>query len=115
LRQRALIGNALDEDVLGFSTDDVLRGGGGNDTLRGGAGNDSYQFGVGSSNDVVVEHRGVNRIVLVAGITPANLQLVRTSSRDYLNGTAATSDALVIILNGSHDQLRIENFFDGAQ
>lgn len=43
-----IIGNASDNDLVGWEGNDVLDGGNGNDTLRGDAGNDTLRGGAGS-------------------------------------------------------------------
>jgi trimeric autotransporter adhesin len=118
------------DSITGFSTDDVingqagndqLRGGGGNDVLTGGAGNDllwgdggddTFRFGAGQGVDDIRDSSGINRIELDPGITPADITLVRTSSRVNVNrSTAATSDSLVLLINGASQQIWIQGHY----
>ena len=134
LYSRYLTGTALDDSMTGLPGDDTIAGGAGSDTLTGGAGNDeisggpgndrltgeggddTYHFGRSQGTDLVVDSGGVNRIVLDAGIAPADVALYRTSSRRagvrWDDGTSS-SDQLVIVLN-TGEQLWVCNYF-GSQ
>ena len=134
LRSRSLMPSDGNDTIAGFSTadtmlgglgDDFLSGNGGNDTLIGGAGNDqldggagddTYRFGLGQGSDEVNDTSGTNQLVLDAGILPGNVTLYRTSSRGTLTQSQdpTSNDDLVVVINGGHDQIRIEGFFNGA-
>jgi len=115
-----LYGGADTDKLVGGSGDDVLDGGQGDDTLCGGYdvqpwwfysisghylsdnGNDTYLFGSGSGNDSIYdydERRGLDTILLDAGITPADVTLRRVS------------DNLVLSLNGDDDSISVINWF----
>jgi trimeric autotransporter adhesin len=131
-----LAGSNAGETITGFSTDDVIRGNGGNDRLdgvdgnddiaggvgndvmKGGNGDDVFRFGHGQGVDELSDTSGVNKILLDAGIVQADVALYRTSSIGPLNDQgylpAKTSDGLVLVLNGSGEQLWVRNFFNGS-
>ncbi|WP_269141006.1 calcium-binding protein [Steroidobacter gossypii] len=134
LYQVAVLGSERDDWITGFDRDDVIRGyggvdelngGGGNDDIAGGAGHDlingqagddTYRFGRGQGVDQITDVSGTNRIVLDAGITPADVTLYRTSSRTSIASpwSASTSDSVVVMLDGGQEQLWLMNFFGGA-
>jgi trimeric autotransporter adhesin len=131
LQAMSLIGTDAGENLVGYGTDDVLIGNGGNDYLRGAAGNDTliggagndqlngelgddiYQFGHGQGFDEILDFDGANVIELDAGIAPAAVSLYRTSSLGVLTSSQDTTgaDDLVLVLDGSAEQLRIEGFY----
>lgn len=111
-----------DADVLrGYGGDDLLRGeggtndltgGAGNDRLWGGNGNDTYHFGHGQGHDEITDDRGSNTIAFDAGISLADVTFYRTSGRGHLEQQGNSSgDDLVMVLNGSSEQLRVSNYF----
>jgi Ca2+-binding RTX toxin-like protein len=109
-------GLAGDDNLTGSSGHDDLTGGAGRDNLQGGAGNDTYHFGHGQGVDELSDISGTNRIVLDAGIVAADVTLYRTSSTSPISYgplPPITSDALVVVLNNSGEQLWINNFFSG--
>lgn len=101
----SLVGGAGDDELNGDDADlvavgnDSLDGGAGNDTLSGGKGDDVYTFGRGYGYDIVTDDGGSDRIVLAAGIVPANVSLFRDS------------DDLVLMLDGSRVQMRVTGHF----
>ncbi len=111
-----LSGLGGDDTLSGNAGDDQLIGGMGNDQLAGGSGNDTYNFGHEQGYDEIYDTAGANRIVLDAGIAPNEVTLYRTSSVDTLNMSSfpTTDDGLVLVLNGSGEQLWVDNFF-GSQ
>ncbi|HEX8126510.1 MAG TPA: calcium-binding protein, partial [Allosphingosinicella sp.] len=60
-----LIGNSLDNIIVGGAGGDVLRGGLGNDRLTGGAGSDMYIFSRGHGDDRITVAAGTGRDALV--------------------------------------------------
>jgi trimeric autotransporter adhesin len=56
---------------------DTVDGGAGNDTLYGGGGNDTYRFGRGRGVDTINEAAGTDRVLLDAGVLPADISLFR--------------------------------------
>ncbi|HQY95183.1 calcium-binding protein, partial [Caldilinea sp.] len=106
-----LFGDAGNDTLLGGDGDDTLLGGTGWDRLTGEAGNDTYTFGLGQGNDVIAgDISGVDRVLLAAGLTAANVTLHRVSAPPAAD-IAFTGDALVIQLNSGLDQLWIANYF----
>ncbi|MFG6417007.1 calcium-binding protein [Roseateles sp. DC23W] len=112
-----LYGEVGDDTVLGGDGDDqldgddfdvravgndLLDGGAGNDTLNGGKGDDVYVFGRQSGYDIVNEAGGNDRIVLDAGIMPANVTMFNDSGD------------LVVVLDGSRVQIRVAGHFGSA-
>ncbi|MEW6292453.1 MAG: calcium-binding protein [Pseudomonadota bacterium] len=108
-----LSGDALWNGATPAAGNDTLIGGAGNDRLEGGGGDDVYRFGRGQGADRLLEGNGsvaggTDEIRLDAGIGAEAVTLVRTS-----DGTGA--DDLVLVLDGSGEQLRIEDHFDATQ
>lgn len=102
-------------DFLGGDDgDDELIGGSGNDQLSGGLGNDIYRFGAAQGFDEIADTSGINRILLDAGIAPAAVTVYRTSSTSALGWiSSATTDDLVLVVNGGSDQLRVLDYYAG--
>lgn len=101
-----LIGGA-DADVLyGDEGDDRLDGGTDNDTLDGGSGSDVYFFSRGSGQDTIrSSDSSVGRwdvLEFGANITVEDITVSRSG------------DDLRILINGTSDQVIIENFFGAA-
>ncbi|WP_234385165.1 calcium-binding protein, partial [Paracidovorax avenae] len=102
-------------DVLqGGDGDDVLDGGAGNDILAGGvydtwngnyngAGNDTYQFGRGDGQDTIIDDDAtvgnLDKLVFKTGVAVADVLAVRDG------------DALILKINGTTDQVRIDSYF----
>ncbi|MEJ8836100.1 calcium-binding protein [Ramlibacter sp. AN1133] len=112
-----LLGGAGDDNLQGGNGDDVLDGGAGNDVLVGGTydgywntyagpGADTYAFGRGDGQDTVYDNDTstgvVDSIVFKAGVSPADVQVVRPSNAD-----------LVLKITGTTDQITVKNFFTG--
>jgi Ca2+-binding RTX toxin-like protein len=110
-------GNAGDDYLDGGAGNDDLTGGAGNDQIIGGTGDDTFHFGHGQGYDEIADTSGVNRIVLDAGITPADVTFYRTSSTGPVAPNAympaIASDGLVLVLNGTGEQMWVNNFFGG--
>lgn len=104
------------EDVLeGGDGNDHLSGGAGNDYIEGGAGDDTFHFGHGQGHDEIVDSAiatAANTIAFDAGISLADVTFYRTSGMGHLGpwGNQGGGD-LVIALNGSSEQLRIQGFY----
>ncbi|MEZ0167970.1 calcium-binding protein [Microvirga sp. TS319] len=82
---------------------DTLDGGAGDDTLEGGTGADTYIFGRGSGSDTIIEKDDgrIDRVLLGADVTPADLILARDD---------ITLD-LIVRISGSSDRLTIKEAF----
>lgn len=99
-----LIDGGAGNDILwGESGNDTLDGGAAdhaNDSLEGGEGDDTYVFGNGDGVDLIQESfpAGHDRVVLRAGVTPANITLRRDG--DHL-----------LVLTPAGDSLRIAGWF----
>ena len=106
-------GYAGDDELYGDDGNDSLYGGDGNDTLdgwlgndilQGGAGNDTYLFGYGYGIDTITDSSGVNKIVFLDDITPADLYIKNEGS----------NNAVSICIRGTEDRLIINNFKSSA-
>ena len=130
LKQMALTGDARNNRIWGYSSAsntisggegqdslyggnlaDTLDGGAGADYLEGGLGNDTYLFGLNSGADRIkdISATGGNIIQLQAGVTVANLQLVRTGRTGA--DAMATNDSLVLLIPSTGARLWIDEFF----
>jgi Ca2+-binding RTX toxin-like protein len=98
-----LFGGSDNDSLNGNDGNDTLTGGMGDDSLGGGEGVDSYLFNLGDGNDSITNYQvtaAADKIVLGAGISAANIKLLR-------NG-----DDLIITFNNSpNDSIRIQNQF----
>jgi trimeric autotransporter adhesin len=81
---------------------DTLDGGTGTDSLFGGGGNDTYRFGRGRGADAVTEAAGTDRVLLDAGVAPADVSLFRLGSD------------LILAVDQGPTQLTILSHFSGA-
>jgi trimeric autotransporter adhesin len=81
---------------------DTVDGGAGNDTLYGGGGNDTYRFGRGRGVDTVTEAAGADRVLLEAGVLPADVSLFRIGM------------GLVLAVDQGPAQLTVAGHFSGA-
>ena len=106
-------GYAGDDELYGDDGNDSLYGGDGNDTLdgwlgndilQGGAGNDTYLFGYGYGIDTITDSSGVNKIVFLDDITPADLYIKNEGS----------NNAVSICIRGTEDRLIINYFKSSA-
>ncbi|MGA7180532.1 MAG: calcium-binding protein [Thiobacillaceae bacterium] len=89
---------------------DVLDGGTGNDRMSGGRGDDLYLFRKGDGADFIREAPNGNGpsndvLRLGPGIVPGDVSLYRTYD------PSADGDALVVVIDGSHDQITINGYF----
>ncbi|MDM5176141.1 calcium-binding protein [Massilia sp. DJPM01] len=120
----AYVGTAGNDTLTGGDTDDVLQGQagadklfgmGGNDTLDGGAGNDTMDGGLGS--DVYLFGRGDGRdIVYGTGVRPAgetNTLRFKPGVLPADIGFDMSGTSLLININGSTDQFRVDGFLYG--
>lgn len=102
-----LVGNSGRNILQGRAGNDVLDGGAGNDRLDGGAGNDVYRFARGYGQDIISSHdRGMGErdvVQLESSITPADVTVAR--------GGHWRSDDLLLRINGTQDQLTIDDYF----
>ena len=88
------------ESLIGGQGDTTLWGGvGGNDTLKGGSGNTAYYFGVDEGNDVIMNTKSTDKVMLYS----VGVDDVASSA---LNGSTMT-----ITLN-SGDTLRVQGMSD---
>ncbi|WP_269321412.1 putative Ig domain-containing protein [Paracidovorax avenae] len=118
LRQRAVIGEKTSDWLGGFDfADDLLTGGAGNDVLAGQGGNDVYLYRPGDGRDVITETSGNDTLRFGAGISAADVRLVRTSStpadwRGESTYYKATDTLVVALPDGG--QVWIPGFFTEA-
>ncbi len=101
LRQQQTAGA---DTVTGYESDDTLDGGAGNDLLHGGHGADTYVFGRGYGRDHIDEQSNPfgsvqDRVQFRADVRPADIVLSRVDND------------LLLKINGTTDELRIENQF----
>lgn len=90
-----LIGNDHGNVLLGGDGDDILAGNGGADTLNGGMGDDTYVFKRGDGQDAVIDHEGINQVLLTGGLTAADISL-EISGNDVVLRVAGSSDQLTL-------------------
>jgi Ca2+-binding RTX toxin-like protein len=111
-----LFGNQLDNFIQGLSGDDYLSGQGGDDVLDGGvgndrlfgdAGNDTYVFGRGGGQDILVSYDASGTetevVRLGADVLPSDVTIQ----------VVGTSNDLVLRINGTSDQLLLDEFRGG--
>lgn len=125
-----LVGNIGDDFLQGDAGDDFLDGGEGNDTifggsgndiLLGGSGNDTYRFGRNQGSDFVIDRTagvgvgGEDKIVLDADVLPVNVSLYRTSSVNSTYYNANNVDDLILVIDGSNEQLCIADYFSTTE
>ena len=100
-------GNTLANVLTGNSGANTLTGGEGNDIYIGAAGNDtlndtsatsadSYRWGVGQGNDSITDAGGADRIEIAAGVTAAQVSLVRSGNNLQVKISGAT-DVLTVV------------------
>src|SRR5262245_54223946 len=108
-----LFGNQNDNLIQGLSGDDFLSGQGGNDVLDGGAGNDRlfgdtgsdmYLFGHGDGQDILVSYDStgteMEMVCLGSDVLPTDVTIQ----------VVGTSNDLVLRINGTNDQLLLDEF-----
>lgn len=101
-----LQGQAGADKLNGMGGNDTLDGGTGNDFMDGGLGSDTYLFGRGDGRDIVfgtgVRPVGeINTLRFKTGVLPADL------------GFDMTGTSLLININGTTDQFRVDGFLYG--
>lgn len=111
-----ILGAGGNDWLSGNGGNDTLLGGAGNDQLDGGAGDDTYRFGYNQGYDEINDASGTNVLQLDVGILPGNVSLYRISSRGTLlqSQDPTSNDDLMVVLNGSDQQILIEGYFNGA-
>lgn len=99
-----LLGGAGDDQLFGDEGDDLFDAGEGDDVIRGGAGSDTYLFGRGSGRDLLSNQSfsGADTIRLAFDVAPSDVTVARAGSN------------LLLRIQGSTDQLTIENYFQGV-
>ncbi len=103
----AIWGMGGDDQIRANMGNDILDGGAGSDFLEGSSGHDTYIFGRGYGDDFIDEQGNfadVDTIRLTEGIIPGDVTLRAMPD----NG----SD-IVLLLNGTDDQLGLAGFFLG--
>ena len=109
-----LNGDAGNDFLQGGAGDDILNGGAGDDLLAGGvyngwagnfngAGNDTYLFGRGDGQDRIFDDDAtagnLDKLIFKTGVAVADVQALRDG------------DTLVLKINGTTDQVRIDSYF----
>jgi Ca2+-binding RTX toxin-like protein len=98
-----------DQTLIGTDQVDVLDGGKGNDTLIGGNNSDVYVFGKGYGQDVIDDQAGDHNILILSNDV---LMFKDGITRDDVTfSRGADLDDLIITINGTDDQVRINNEF----
>jgi Ca2+-binding RTX toxin-like protein len=111
----SIFGDAGDDTISGGAGNDAIEGGGGNDTLDGGAGDDTFIWNSGDGNDTITDTAGANALKIGAGITPAKVELSRTS-RDLHILIRETGEQIIIKdwYYNTRNQFAEVRFADGA-
>ncbi|MBC7437025.1 MAG: putative Ig domain-containing protein, partial [Bdellovibrionales bacterium] len=104
-----IIGGAGYDTLLGGRVDDTLDGGADSDLMQGGLGNDTFLFGAADGADRIIDANGANQVQLKAGLTAANVQLLRTGQMG--SGALSVKDSLVILVASTGARLWIDEFF----
>lgn len=113
-----LQGDAGNDSLDGGTGDDVLTGGTGDDALVGGAGNDVYRFALGDGQDTITDSSGTDRIDFLAGIDPADVEVLQVDGRTDLElRVTGTGDRITVLNFFSNTAYAIETvrFADGTQ
>ena len=100
-----VLGQQGNDSLQGGDGADTLDGGIDNDTLIGGEGNDSFRFGNGRGADLAISSSnqpGLDRVLIDAGLTEAQITLLRTGN-----------DVLLFAPDGS--SLRLAGFLAPGQ
>ncbi|MBK4738006.1 calcium-binding protein, partial [Noviherbaspirillum pedocola] len=99
-----MFGGEGNDNLYGNGGDDVLDGGAGNDSISGGDGADTIRFGKGYGCDTLTDTSyyatNVNDTVVFTDIASTDVQY---RQKDY---------DLIVMVNGSTDQLTVRNFFN---
>jgi Ca2+-binding RTX toxin-like protein len=104
---KLLQGTPGNDTLVGYAGADTLDGGAGNDTLIGDGGGDTYVFGRGYDHDTInafigdVRRDQPDTLRFTAGVAPSDLRLSRAG------------DDLGIAINGTNDQVTVQNQFNG--
>ena len=110
--------NGLQGDDTLFAEDgnDTLEGGAGNDTLYGGEGDDVYRFNAGDGNDVIIDHKGLNRIVFGDAVANSDVSLRRRYPTDLLVTIISTNETITVseFFNENSGALNRIEFVDGT-
>ncbi|BAM91984.1 putative calcium binding hemolysin protein [Bradyrhizobium oligotrophicum S58] len=114
-----IIGTSGNDTLSGLGGNDTLTGGAGNDTLDGGSGSDTYIYNAGDGNDTITDNTAFDgsndRLVLGAGLTPANLVISRSGSDVTLSfSDQAGSIRMVAFDSGANVGLEQVVFGDGT-
>ncbi len=99
----SMLGGAGRDSLYGGDGNDIISGGTGDDYLEGDEGADSYLFNLGDGQDTIANHQltaAADKIVLGAGITLANIRLVKDGN-----------DLIVTFTNSPNDSIRIQGQF----
>ena len=76
----SVAGTSGNDTLNGTSASDIIAGGLGNDTLNGSGGTDTYLYTRGDGNDVITESSGNLDTLVLHGIAPGDVSLVRNGS-----------------------------------
>ncbi|MDR3488260.1 MAG: calcium-binding protein, partial [Bradyrhizobium sp.] len=84
-------GTSGNDTIIGTKDADIIDGGLGDDSLSGGGGSDTYLYAAGDGNDTITDAASydstVDRLVLGAGLTPANVVIAHSGSDIILSFT----------------------------
>jgi Ca2+-binding RTX toxin-like protein len=101
-----LEGGAGTDQLFGGDGDDILDGGAGDDRLEGGSGGDAYRLGRGSGSDRVFDATSsgieADHVFVASDVLPNEMTITRSG------------DDLLVGIEGTADQLRVERFFDNS-
>ncbi len=112
-----LMGGADDDQLNGGEGNDILNGGQGADLLNGGAGDDTFVFNVGDGSDIIVDTKGLDRVMFGDGITADNLNLSQYLSNDghyYLRIGYGDGTDNITIRDGVFGNVESYQFSDGS-
>jgi Ca2+-binding RTX toxin-like protein len=107
-----LVGDDINNIIMGHAGNDYLIGGRGDDQLMGGTGNDTNYFARGDGKDTIIELGGdrygtKDVIEFAAGITFKDVQL----SRQGTDSEGNQNNDLVLMLKGSSDQISLSSYY----
>ncbi|MBK7060664.1 MAG: hypothetical protein IPH51_09245 [Rubrivivax sp.] len=105
-----LVGGDGNDTLNGEDGDDHLIGGAGNDALNGGTGSNAFVFGRGDGQDTLYGVNDgtvgkLNRLEFRSGVNVDDVLVSRGAS---------SSDALVLRIDGTGDQITVRDFFSGS-
>ncbi|SNZ20473.1 calcium-binding protein, partial [Cohaesibacter gelatinilyticus] len=121
---QALTGTNASETLDGTNGMDVINGGAGDDILYGNGGFDIFEFGVGSGHDVIKyddtshnignpvldSHDGGNKIRLMNGLTPDDIEIGR--AKGEYEDSYDFGSSLVITIKSTGETLTVEKQFE---